>query len=85
MSKKYLTVKLPTIEGRRLGGFHQALATAEVPGAQVEVSAGFGLGNSEMYVSVNGHRNLTLDCAPLLRAAIDEAIGRWKAKPEGKP
>lgn len=71
----YVTVKLPIKSSEGLGGFHQELCAADFPnGDKVKVSAGFGLGSTEMYVSLNGKRVLTVDGEPLLRALIDRVV-----------
>ena len=77
-----LTVRLPLLPLDCLGGLHQPIATAKVLGGKVEVSAGFGLGTTDLYVAINGKRRLAVDCGPLLKAAIDEALRRWKYKPK---
>ena len=82
MSVKTITVKLPILPARKLGGFHQEVASAELVGSRAVVSAGFGLGNTQMYVAINGKRVLSVDAAPLLRALIDAAVAAKKKEPK---
>lgn len=78
----YVTVKLPVLDPTGYGGLHQNVCSAEVLGARVEVSTGFGLGHTQAYVSVNGRRVLSVDLEPLLRGLIDTALEKTRS---GKP
>jgi hypothetical protein len=74
-TKRAVRVSLPILLGQRIGGLHQEIATATFPdGTKVEVSAGFGLGHTQIYVSVGDRRVLAVDGAPLLKALIDTAV-----------
>lgn len=59
----------------RLGGFHQVVCSATADdGRKVEISSGFGLGNCDLYLSVDGRRVLALDTAPMLHGLIELAL-----------
>jgi len=74
-----ITVKLPVLPHEGIGGLHQELCSAAfADGAKAEVSGGFGLGNSMLYVSIDGKRVLAVDGAPMLRALIDAAVDRTR-------
>lgn len=78
---KTIRVDLPVLPANSLGGFHMELASAEFPdGTKASVSGGFGLGNSQMYVAIDGKRRLAVDSTPLLRALIDAAVDLSRLK-----
>jgi hypothetical protein len=82
---KNVQVRLPVLPTDRLGGFHQDVATAKFPdGTTAVVSAGFGCGSSEMYVSIGGKRRLAVDASPLIRALIDAAVDGTRKKKVAK-
>lgn len=77
---KTIRVELPVLPANSLGGLHMDLASAEFPdGTKARVSGGFGLGNSQMYVAIDGKRRLAVDSAPLLRALINAAVDLSRA------
>ena len=76
--KDSISVELPLKDAQKLGSFHVGVCFAEVEGAKVEVSVGYGCGHTDMYVAVDGKRYVVVDTSPLLSAVIDLAIDKWK-------
>lgn len=73
--QRFITVKLPVYPEKTIGGFHANMVTADfADGSQAVVSSGFGLGNTDMYVSIDGKRMIAVDARPLLTALIDAAV-----------
>jgi hypothetical protein len=82
--KNHISVKLPITPEHRLGGLHREIASAElVDGKTVIVSAGFGLGTADLYVSIGGKRVLAVDGRSLITALIDAAIERTRKRTGG--
>lgn len=68
-----VAVTLPVLQGNSFR-LHTGIASCEVGGKVLQISGGFGLGHTELYVSVDGKRQLQVDARPLLDALITRAL-----------
>lgn len=66
---------------KRLGGLHQEVVSADYKGYEVSISSGYGLGNSDLYVSLDGSRLFTISTTDFLRTLIDTALDSTEASP----
>ena len=64
----------------KLGGLHMEIVSADYEGHNVSVSAGFGLGNSDVYVQLDDHRIFTIDTTDFWRTLIDTALDSVEEK-----
>lgn len=74
-ARETIAVNLTILDHTKLGGFHQGMCSADFAnGDKVEVTSGFGCGNTHIYVAYNGKRVLAVDATPMLNALIDAAV-----------